>query len=444
MTRPHVDSLPAPLRVAAQRLGRVLQARGHQAWIVGGAVRDLALGREPKDVDLATDALPDEVESLFPHTNPVGKAFGTILVHLDAALFVEQGLEEPRSMDVELTTFRHDGAYEDGRRPTSVAYGASVAEDARRRDFTCNALYLDPLGDGFEDPEGGLADLDAGRLRCVGDPAARFAEDGLRLLRLVRFEARFGLVPDAQTLAGARAAREALRSVSPERVHAELRGVFGTLRPGAALRRMAELQLEELALPGLTALDAGRPEFLDVRIEALERLGGPLEPELGLALLLDPDPFPGVAPPSSLHGRSVALLDHLRPSRAERRGITQTWAGSQRLAALLGDAGTRRSTRIRLLREPEWPRVYALALAWLGAQPNAEHRERIEALERQRLALGAQALRPEPLLVSADLAAAGVQRGPRWSELLEAAEDLQLDGELDSRDAALAWLAAQA
>ena len=258
MTRPHVDSLPAPLRVAAQRLGRVLQARGRQAWIVGGAVRDLALGLEPKDVDLATDALPDEVESLFPHTNPVGKAFGTILVHLDEDDFAEHGLEERRGMDVELTTFRRDGEYEDARRPTSVAYGRSVAEDARRRDFTCNALYMDPLGGGFEDPEGGLADLLAGRLRCVGDPAARFAEDGLRLLRLVRFEARFALVPDEETLAGARHAREALRGVSPERVHAELRGVFGTPRPGAALRRMAALELDELALPGLAALDAVR------------------------------------------------------------------------------------------------------------------------------------------------------------------------------------------
>ena len=406
-------------------------------------MRDLALGLEPKDVDLATDALPDEVESLFPHTNPVGKAFGTILVHLDEDDFAEHGLEERRGMDVELTTFRRDGEYEDARRPTSVAYGRSVAEDARRRDFTCNALYMDPLGGGFEDPEGGLADLLAGRLRCVGDPAARFAEDGLRLLRLVRFEARFALVPDEETLAGARHAREALRGVSPERVHAELRGVFGTPRPGAALRRMAALELDELALPGLAALDAGREGFLEVRIGVLERLGGPLEPELGLALLLDPDPFHDAAEPDVQIERAVALLEHLRPSRAERRAITQTWAGSRRLEALLEDPAPRRSTRLKLLREPEWPRVHALALAWLGARPNDERHERVEALERERVALGAQALRPEPLLVSADLAAAGIERGPRWGELLVEAESLQLDGVLDSRDAALAWLAGQ-
>src|SRR6185503_18536023 len=141
---------------------------------VGGAVRDLALGLPPHDVDLASRLTPDELEGRFPKSASVGRAFGSMVLVVDG-------------IPLQHTTFRSEHGYADARRPDQVRYGATLEEDASRRDFTCNALYLDPLSDELCDPQEGLADLRSALLRCVGDPAARFAEDGLRILRLARF-----------------------------------------------------------------------------------------------------------------------------------------------------------------------------------------------------------------------------------------------------------------
>jgi tRNA nucleotidyltransferase/poly(A) polymerase len=436
--------LPAPLRVAAACIARALRGRGHEAWIVGGAVRDLALGRAPKDVDIATDALPDEVESLFPRTSAVGKAFGTILVHLDASALRAEGLEVEGGLDVEVTTFRSDGAYEDARRPTEVRYGHSPEEDARRRDFTCNALYLDPLDGGFLDPTGGLEDLAQRRLRCVGDPAERFVEDGLRLLRLVRFEARFDLTPTGPTLAAARAAREALRGVSAERVRAELAGMMEGPDPARAVRRLLELELGELALPGFAALDGGDAGRLGARLAGLERAGSEPGLVLGLALLCDPDPrLTGEDLPGA-RDAAEGLLEHLRLSRRDRRGVLALWGDADRLRALLGAEGTRRSQRVRLVREERWPELLRLARARLGGEERGAERARLEALEEERASSSTEELYPTPLVDSGLLAEAGVPRGPGWALLLEEAEALQLDGELADGEAARRWLAGRA
>src|SRR5437867_2007197 len=191
MRRPTMEHLPLELARAARTVAGVLGTAGHRTWLVGGAVRDLALGIEPKDADLASAARPEEIEALFPSTHAVGRAFGTVVVRCGTA-------------DLQVTTFRAEAGYDDARRPSHVRFGTTLVEDAARRDFTCNALYLDPLNDEFIDPTGGLADLAARRLRCVGDPVQRFAEDGLRLLRLARLAAEHGLAIDQATHAGAR------------------------------------------------------------------------------------------------------------------------------------------------------------------------------------------------------------------------------------------------
>lgn len=441
---PRPTDLPAPLRVAAASIARVLRGRGHEAWIVGGAVRDLALGRAPKDVDIATDALPHEVESLFRRTSAVGKAFGTILVHLDPSALRAEGLEGEAGLDVEVTTFRSDGAYEDARRPTEVRYGHSPEEDARRRDFTCNALYLDPLGGGFLDPTGGLEDLAQRRLRCVGDPGERFVEDGLRLLRLVRFEARFDLTPTGPTLAAARAAREALRGVSAERVRAELAGVMEGPDPARAVRRLLELELGELALPGFAALDGGDAGRLGARLAGLERVGAGPGLVLGLALLCDPDPrLTGEDLPRA-RDAAEGLVEHLRLSRRERREVLALWQGAARLRRLLSSRQSRRAERLRLTREEGWAALLGLARARVGVPGREEELERLEALERERLETPREELFPAPLVDAAALATAGVPRGPRWSELLLEAEELQLDGVLTDRAGAERWLAERA
>ena len=431
---PRSTDLPAPLQAAAREVAASLKAAGRQAWIVGGAVRDLALGRVPKDVDLATDARPEEVEAAFARTSAVGKAFGTILVHLQLP-------GGGGSVDVEVTTFRSDGEYLDARRPEEVHYGETPEEDARRRDFTCNALYLDPLDGRLLDPTGGLEDLARGRLRCVGEASERFREDGLRLLRLVRFEARFDLEPTDETLAAARGAREALRGVSPERVRAELVGMLDGAAPARAMRRLADLGLLELALPGIEGLDRGDPARRELRLGGLARAGTGLGAVLGLALLLGPDPGLEGRDEEGARRLAESLVEGLRPSRAERRGILALWDGAERLLQLLGADAPRRSERLRLVRAAHWPDLLRLARAALEGSGRQSELERLEALADEARVTPETELFPRPLLDAAALGRAGVPRGPLWGELLEEAESLQLDGELTDEASALRWLA---
>ncbi len=394
-----MQDLSGALASAARSIASRIAREGHQTWIVGGAVRDLALGRTPKDVDLASAAHPDEIERWFPQTVPVGKAFGTILI-------VEA------QTPVEHTTFRSESGYSDRRRPDSVQFGASIEEDSARRDFTCNALYLDPLRDECADPQGGLADLARGELRCVGEPRARFAEDGLRLVRLARFAGALDLGPAPGVLEAAREARSALAGVAPERVLAELERIF--TRPGHAnaFEVLQAAGLLEVLFP-----DLGEPA---ARVRRVQALGSCPGLAAGLAALFAGDPREG-------EGR----LESLRTSRETRRLVLDAWSALAELQAL--DQGAR-ARRIRLERRPG----FEIALALARAQ--GFDATRCTELEEEKRALGPLGLQPEPLVRPSDLEAAGVPRGPRWGELLAAAEEAQLDQRLRSRADVAEWL----
>jgi len=419
MQRPTIARLPGGLRDGARHVAGVLSAAGHHAYLVGGAVRDLALGLEPADADLATSATPDEIERLFPSTHAVGKAFGTVVVH--------EG-----QLDFQVTTFRTEAGYHDARRPAEVRFGRSVEEDAARRDFTCNALYLHPLTDEVLDPTGGLADLDARRLRCVGQPDERFAEDGLRLLRLARLAAHFGLEVEPETMAGAARAVAAIRGVSAERVLAELERMAAGPAPGRALALLREMGVLPL-LPGTRTVLRLDPQSLEARAAAVAALGPACGSVRFLGALLRPSAR--VADPIA---RDAVL--ELRPSRALLDGIVAAWALEPELERcfeeLTGDR-LQRSRWLRLVRAPAFEDALALWTAW-----NGERRAReIEVLRAKARELGPEQLFPRPVLSSDDLAQAGIPRGPRWSELLREAEQLQLDGELSSAEDARAWLA---
>ena len=392
-----MQGLSAPLAAAGREIGEVLHAAGFRGWIVGGAPRDLALQRSPSDIDMASAATPEEVERRFERTIPVGKPFGTIVIRVPGA-------------DVQHTTFRSEGGYSDGRRPDAVAYGASVAEDASRRDFTCNALYLDPLEDRFEDPEGGLADLEARRLRCVGDPEIRFREDGLRLLRLARFAAGLDLEPEARTLAGARAAAATLAVVSKERVLEELAKIAAGPNAARAIEILSELGLLGIAVPGAELAPERRAKVLAA-----------LPDPPGIALLL-----------AALDPPEETLLG-LRPSRALVRSVQEVRrVADEAPAALRGSA----SARARWMRSPGFED--GLHLAEARARVAGEPLAPFASARRER-AEG----RPAPWITSEDLARAGVAPGPRFGELLREAEELQLDGKLRDRNEALRWLRAQ-
>jgi tRNA nucleotidyltransferase/poly(A) polymerase len=421
MRRPSIRGLaPSSLRAAVEVAERLAGA-GQRAWLVGGAVRDLALGASPKDVDLATAATPDEIERLFPRTVAVGKSFGTIVVPVGGE-------------NVQVTTFRSESGYRDARRPDAVAWGATPEEDSRRRDFTCNALYLDPLSDELLDPQGGLADLERRLLRCVGDPAQRFREDGLRLVRMARLAAANELDIEPATWAGACANAASIVGVSGERLLEELSRVFSRPHAARAMRWLDHSGVLERALPGLERLGVQSER----RWAALEALGPVAGVEAGIAVLFDPAAGEGSEAPE----RALELLELLRPPRALRTTV----ASSQRLLASLSrverDPAPSRAARIRLVRDEHWPLAERLARAWRSAL--GRDTAALDELARFAASLGERDKFPQAWISSQDLERARVPRGPRWGQLLEQAETLQLDGAWRTRDEALAWLAAQA
>jgi len=210
----HIEHDPESLRRFATDVALRLRTAGFEALFAGGCVRDRLLDRDPKDYDVATSAKPDEVEETFrkhgTYTVPVGAAFGVICV-----------VDPKTKMQVEVATFRSDGAYLDGRRPVDVTF-STPQEDAQRRDFTINGLFLDPETEEVTDYVDGRKDLDAGIVRAIGNPQARFTEDKLRLLRAVRFTATLGFKLEEKTRSAIGQMPEALRMVSAERITGEL------------------------------------------------------------------------------------------------------------------------------------------------------------------------------------------------------------------------------
>ncbi len=227
------DVAPAALEVC-----RRLAAAGHSAQIVGGCVRDLLLGRPAKDWDVATSAHPDEVQRVFRRTIPTGIAHGTVTVVIGAE-------------SIEVTTYRGEGAYSDARRPDHVVFGVTLEEDLARRDFTMNAMAYDPVADRVVDPYGGRADLAARLIRAVGDPAARFAEDGLRVMRAVRFAATLEFAVEPATEAAIPSALGSLARVSAERVRDELLKLLGARRPSIGLEIAERTGVLGVILPEL-------------------------------------------------------------------------------------------------------------------------------------------------------------------------------------------------
>lgn len=412
MPRPSVQGLSAPLRALAREIAERLARRGARVWIVGGAVRDLVLARPIQDVDLASAATPDVVEAEFERTIPLGRAFGTLVIHL-------------RGMDAEHTTFRTEDRYEDARRPEAVLFGSTPEEDATRRDFRCNALYLDPLNDELRDPTGGLADLEARRIACVGDPMRRFSEDGLRIVRLARFAGQLGLEPTTSTLDAARGCLPALRGVSPERLRVELEHLFerGGLVPAFDL-------LDSTGALARVQPHLSHPSRIERMREVFRQLGARPGVALGFAAWFDPT----LEETPDREGALLALKG-LRPSREIQDQVRETW----RIADEIADLGPApRSRRVRWMRQ----RAFESALALAGARAAASGRPtgRIESLRAERAVLGASDLRPAPLLGADDLLARGLAPGPCFAVLLGEAETLQLDGAFADRAAALTWL----
>jgi poly(A) polymerase len=458
---------------SALRIIATLRERGYEAYFAGGCVRDLLLGREPADYDVATSATPDIVLDMFPRTFAVGAHFGVVLVSTCAGADAAHAAEDS-SVDAvtEVATFRSDGVYSDGRHPDEVRYTLSAAEDVQRRDFTINGLLLDPsrapvlisasheqtsavragLRDSVLDHVGGLADLDAGILRAIGPPARRFQEDQLRLLRAVRFAARFGFGIEPVTFAAIRALVPKIHAVSQERVRDELtkmltegkaRRVFELLDESGLL---AEVLPEVARMKGVAQPPQFHPEG-DVWVHTLlllEQLpaGCPLTLAWG-ALLHDVGKPPTfrVAPDRIRFDNHVEVgvaigaevCHRLRFSNDDTHQILALIENHMRFA----DAPQMKdSTLKRFFRLDRFDEHLALhRMDCLAAHGNLEI---FDFVRGRYETTPAEVVRPTPLLTGRDLIAAGYTPGPQFHEMLQTIEDAQLEGGIATTNEALA------
>ena len=423
-----------------------LKAAGHQAYLVGGCVRDLLLRREPLDYDVATDATPDEVQRLFPRSLAVGAQFGVIVV-LDEST-------ETNPAQVEVATFRSDVGYSDGRHPDRIAYASSPEEDVRRRDFTINALMLDPATNQVMDFVGGRQDLEAGIIRAIGDPQKRFTEDKLRMIRAVRFAARFGYAIEPATFESiVRLARQ-IRQVSPERLRDELTKILteGSARLGFQLLEktglLGELLPEIARMKGVEQPPQYHPEG-DVWVHTLlmlEKLPAGCSETLAWGVLLhDVGKPPTFTPPDGPSGR-IRFDGHAEIGTRMAEDICRRFRFSneetEQVAALVANhmkfkdvLKMRPATLKRFVRLEGFDEHLALhRIDCLSSHGNLENYEYVRRFLRET---PAEEVRPPRLLTGEDLKAMGYHPGPAFKGILEAVEDAQLEGKIANREEAV-------
>jgi poly(A) polymerase len=428
-------------RELAEKICATLRHHGHRAYLVGGCVRDLELGREPADYDVCTDARPGRVQELFPRSLGVGAKFGVILVVDDGA-------------QVEVATFRSDIGYSDGRHPDQVVYSDTPEEDVRRRDFTINGLLKDPATGEILDLVEGRADLRAGIVRAIGDPLLRFAEDKLRMMRAVRFAARFGFRIEPETMAAARSLAAQIIQVSPERIREELTKL---LAEGAA-RRGFEL-LDETGLLAVVLPDIARmkgveqpPQFHpegDVWIHTrmmLEKLQPNCSPTLAWGVLLHDVGKPPTFAPAKGPGTRIRFDGHVDVGARMSEHICRTLRFSnedtEQIETLVANhlrfidvPRMRTATLKRFVRLPRFEEH--LELHRLDCLASHGSLEAYNFVQRFLVETPPEKVYPPRLVTGDDLKVMGLAPGPRFREILLAVEEAQLEGRLHDRESAL-------
>ncbi|HOK44920.1 MAG TPA: CCA tRNA nucleotidyltransferase [Bryobacteraceae bacterium] len=414
-----------------------LRESGRQAYLVGGCVRDVLLGREPRDYDVATDARPEEVVALFPRSRLVGAHFGVVLVRNDGD-------------EVEVATFRSDHSYRDGRRPESVVFETDPRQDVIRRDFTINGLLMDPRTGEVLDFVGGQRDLDARLVRAIGDPETRFAEDHLRMLRAIRLAARFDFQIEENTFAAIRRLHSKILLISAERIRDELVRILteGGARRGFEL--LDESGLLEDILPEVAAMKGVEqpPEFHpegDVWTHTLMMLEGMRDPSpvLALAVLLHDV---GKPPTFRVADRirfdehaevgarmAVRILSRLRFSNQEIARVEELIANHLRFK----DVTRMRESKLkRFMRMENFDEH--MELHRLDCVMSHGMLDNYEFLKRKLAEAPPEELKPRPLINGYDLIAAGYKPGPLFKQILNTVEDFQLEGRIKTREEALA------
>jgi poly(A) polymerase len=426
---------------AARRIAERLRAAGHTAYFAGGCVRDLLRGQVPKDFDIATDARPEVVQRMFPRTYAVGAHFGVIVVLEDDFQF-------------EVATFRSDGAYLDGRRPVEVHF-ATAEEDAARRDFTINGMFFDPEKNAVIDFVRGREDLERKLIRAIGDPAQRFAEDRLRMLRAIRFATVLGFEIDPTTWEAIVASASSITQISAERIRDELVKIFLSANRARGWDLLDASGLTRAVLPEMEPMKGCEqppqfhPEgdvFRHTRI-MLEML----PPEASLPLVFSVLFHDVAKPPTATvdeegrirfngHDRVGAemteqIMERLRFSRAEIDATVE----AVRQHMVFKDVPNMRVAKLkRFMARPTFEDE--LELHRVDCSSSHAMLDNYEFLLKKKEEFANEPIIPPPLVRGDDLIALGMKPGPKFGEILEAVETRQLEGALKDREQALAWV----
>ncbi len=445
-------NLASPRAHEATRIVQTLREHGYSAYLVGGCVRDLVLGREPEDYDVATSATPQEVMRIFPLTYAVGAQFGVVLVPIgqreEEADGARDGVHEKYA--IEVATYRSDGDYSDGRHPDQVQFSTEARLDVQRRDFTINGLLLDPATQDVRDFVGGLDDLKRKVVRTIGDPHRRFDEDKLRMLRAVRFAARFGYAIDGATFAAIRERAAQIHQVSRERIRDEILKMLTEGRAKRAFELLDESGLLEQILPEIKKMQGVQqpPEYHpegDVWVHTLLLLDGlPAGSSRTLALgvllhdvgkpptfqVLDRIRFNQHAEVGTRMAQEICR--RFRLSNEETEQVCSLVANHMRFGDVMR---MKESTLKRFLRLPKFDEH--LSLHRLDCLSSHRDLTLYEFAKDKFDTMPAEQVRPEPLITGNDLIAAGFEPGPQFKEWLTAVEDAQLEGAIRTKEEAM-------
>jgi len=424
-------------RELANSICDTLRRSGYQALLVGGCVRDLLLCREPTDYDVTTDATPEQVMALFPESIAVGAQFGVILIPRD-------------ELKVEVATFRSDVGYSDGRHPDRVVYAKAPQEDVQRRDFTINGLLMQHDTGEVLDFVGGQADLKAKVIRAIGEPGRRFAEDKLRMMRVVRFAARFGFEIEAATFRAIRRHVSEIHQVSPERLREELTKLLTEGAARRAFELLDETWLLQQVLPEIAAMKGVEqpPQYHpegDVWIHTLMMLEGlpaGTAPTLAWGVLLHDVGKPPTFQSAAETGDRIRFNNHVevgvRMAEAICRRLRFSNEDTEQIRALVDNhmkfgavEEMRTSTLKKFVRLPHFEEH--LALHRLDCLSSHRQLDSYEFVQRFLADTPPEQVRPERLLTGDDLQNMGFRPGPVFSEILGMLEEAQLEGEIKTR-----------
>lgn len=431
-------------RELANSICETLRQRGYQALLCGGCVRDLILGRDPADYDVTTDATPEQVMAMFPGSVAVGAQFGVVLLPRDG-------------LKVEVATFRSDMAYSDGRHPDAVVYSKTPEDDVRRRDFTINGLLMRPETGEILDFVGGQADLKAGVIRAIGEPGRRFAEDKLRLMRAVRFAARFGFEIDAETFQAIRKQARGIHQVSPERLRDELTKMLVEGQARRAFEMLDETWLLALVLPEVAAMKGVEqpPQYHpegDVwthTLAMIEGLPAGSSATLAWGVLLHDVGKPPTFRPISETGDRIRFDGHVdvgvrmgeeicRRFRFSNEESTQIVALIANHMRFMDVDRMRASTLKRFVRLPRFDEH--MELHKLDCLSSHRRLDAYESVQRLLAETPPEQIRPPRLLTGDDIQQMGYVPGPLFSEILRSLEDAQLEGQITTREAAVKYV----